>query len=73
MPHYDIRLRIVCGETTCAVKAGDFCEYFEDYSSRPGGHCQLFGRVRENEAGWALRHPACLASSTPAEKPKGSA
>lgn len=71
MPHYNIHLRIVCGETTCAVVAGRFCEYFEGRSV--GGTCQLFGRLYVNDGGWVQRHPACIASSTPAEKPKGSA
>ena len=77
MPHYDIRLRIVCGETTCAVAAGRFCDY---YSEPRGGHnekpptCVLFRvALAEGPGGWIMRAPACIAASTPAEKPKGSA
>lgn len=73
MPHHNIHLRIVCGETTCAVTADVRCEFLEGYDRRPGGHCQLFGRLHDGPGGWIARHPACIAASTPAEKPKGSA
>lgn len=72
MPHYDIRLRIVCGETTCAVAAGRFCEYLRWHSGTGEATCHLFGRL-EDEGGWVQRHPDCLTLATPAEKPKGSA
>jgi len=73
MPHYNIHLRIVCGETTCAVVADRFCEYFErPLFSNEAGECRIFGEL-DWESGWAARHPACIAASTPAEKPKGSA
>jgi len=74
MPHYNIHLRIVCGETTCAVKADDFCAYHRDLTHEPGepGFCVLFGEL-ERPAGWTLRHWRCLLLASPAEKPKGSA
>ena len=74
MPHYNIHLRIVCGEMTCAVKADDFCPYHRDLTFEPGeaGFCVLFGEL-ERPAGWTLRHRQCLLLATPAEKPKGSA
>ena len=72
MPHYDIRLRIVCGETTCAVTAGRFCRYFS-YSPLSGAaKCDLFGKLKA-KGGWIQRHRRCLTLATPAEKPKGSA
>lgn len=73
MPHYDIHLRIVCGETTCAVVAGRFCEYFrESIDLGDAGACVLFGDLTW-DSGWAARHPDCMTLATPAEKPKGSA
>lgn len=74
MPHYDIRLRIVCGETTCAVSPGNFCG--QVYAARFGTeyHCAVFEKpLRDNEGGWLARLPECIAASTPAEKPKGGA
>jgi hypothetical protein len=53
-----LKFSIECGETTCAVKRGKFCEYMLGSMNGQTG-CYFFGATYDVD-GWTQRHPKCL-------------
>jgi hypothetical protein len=67
---FEIRLEIECGETTCASRPGEFCEWFGTRKLGQIPICTLFPtpgsskhpltRDLEEKDGWTQRCPECL-------------
>lgn len=60
-----IKIKIECGETTCASKPGEFCKFLgaSHFGTRP--QCRLFpsdgaSTPLKEKDGWVQRCPACL-------------
>jgi hypothetical protein len=56
--NYNITFQIECGEKTCAVKKGKFCQYL-NWTANNKNRCFFFGEVYDKD-GWVQRHPTCI-------------
>ena len=57
-----ITFEIECGEKTCAIEPGKFCQFVE-LSMNGKDSCYFFGQIYEGKNGWLQRHPDCLTLS----------
>lgn len=56
------------GETTCAIKPGDFCFFFwtKRFGTQP--YCHLYEQELYEEDGWVQRCDQCLSSLNNTDK-----
>lgn len=57
-----LEIRINCGETTCAIKKGKFCEWFSTKKFGQIPYCKLFNTELIEENGWTKRCDECIMS-----------
>ena len=59
----EVIFKTECGETTCAVKLGQFCRFFgaKRFGQQPW--CKWFDVELHDKEGWVQRCPDCLKST----------
>jgi hypothetical protein len=55
-----MKINFECGDTTCSVEPGDFCQFVGTLDVGTSPYCWLFNRPLGETDGWLQRCTDCL-------------